>query len=308
MNKKIRHYCEDTLAGFIGWSLSLFPRGLVLPLGRALGRLWASADQRHLAIASDNLRRAFPEWAPARWRVIAQRVYAHFGQTLLDILWMARQPREVLMALGETEGREHVLRAMAAGRGLIIFTAHFGHWELFAVLHGWAFGPVSVVGRPLDNPRLDARLTRFRGKSGNEVISKHRALGQILRRLKAGGTVAMLIDQNVQEQDGIFVDFFGRPAATTTVAAALALKTGCALIPAHNEILSDGRCRMRYEAPLALSPAADRQAEIARATQETARSIERWERECPEQWLWLHRRWKTQPTSASAAAPAGGDA
>jgi KDO2-lipid IV(A) lauroyltransferase len=109
--------------------------------------------------------------------------------------------------------------------------------------------------------------------------------------------VAILIDQNVQEKDGIFVDFFGRPAATTTVAAALAVKTGCALLPAHTIIGPDGRYRAVYEPPLEWTPSGDTQADIARLTQELTRVIEGWIREHPDQWLWIHRRWKTQPSA-----------
>jgi KDO2-lipid IV(A) lauroyltransferase len=112
--------------------------------------------------------------------------------------------------------------------------------------------------------------------------------------------VAILIDQNVQEKDGIFVDFFGRPAATTTVAAALAVKTGCALIPAYTAIGPDGRYRAVYEPPLEWTPSGDRQADIARLTQQLTRVIEGWIREYPDQWLWIHRRWKTQPSAVSA--------
>jgi KDO2-lipid IV(A) lauroyltransferase len=117
--------------------------------------------------------------------------------------------------------------------------------------------------------------------------------------------VAFLVDQNVQEEDGIFVEFFGRPAATTTVAAALAVKTGCALLPAHCEALPDGRYRFAYGRPLEWTTTGNRQADIARLTQELTTVIEGWVRARPEQWLWMHRRWKTQPrTTAEPPVPA----
>jgi KDO2-lipid IV(A) lauroyltransferase len=120
--------------------------------------------------------------------------------------------------------------------------------------------------------------------------------------------VAILVDQNVQEQDGIFVEFFGRPAATTTVAAALAVKTGCALLPVHCEVRPDGRYKFVYGRPLEWTTTGNRQDDIARLTQELTTVIEGWVRERPEQWLWMHRRWKTQPrpsAEAPAAAMAG---
>ena len=175
--------------------------------------------------------RAFPDWDEARRRAVALGVYGHFGRVLLDILWMARRDRDVILRQVDVYGAEHVEAARAAGRGALLVTAHIGNWELRGVAHGWLFGPIGVVARPLDNPALDARLCAFRHRSGNSVIYKKRALPQVLRLLRENREVAFLIDQNVQEKDGIFVDFFGRPAATTTVAAALAVKTGCALDP-----------------------------------------------------------------------------
>ena len=184
---------------------------------------------------------------------------------------------------------------MAAGRGVLYVTGHFGNWELNAVAHGWLFGPVGVVARPLDNPFLDRRLCAARSVSGNEVIYKERALARVIKTLREGRGVAFLVDQNVQEQDGIFVEFFGRPAASTTVAAALALKTGCAVVAGRALPLPDGRYRLIYDPPLSFRASGDRNADIARLTQQIASHIEGWIREQPDRWLWLHRRWKTQP-------------
>jgi KDO2-lipid IV(A) lauroyltransferase len=151
----------------------------------------------------------------------------------------------------------------------------------------------------VDNPAFDARLVAFRSSGGNTVIYKRRALGQVLRLLRAGRGVALLLDQNMEAGDGIFVEFFGRPAATTTVAAALASKTGCALVPSHTRLDPDGRYRLTYEPPVFWTPGADREREIFRITQELTRRVERWVRASPEQWLWMHRRWKTQPVVPS---------
>src|SRR6185436_2728989 len=141
----------------------------------------------------------------------------------------------------------------------------------------------------------DRRLNAARSRSGNQVIYKQRALARVMKALRENQGVAILVDQNVQEQDGIFVEFFGRPAASTTVAAALALKTGCAVLPVYALPLPGGRYRMVYDPPLRASASGDRDADIARLTQQIACRIEGWIRERPELWLWLHRRWKTQP-------------
>ena len=303
MTREKRYAVEARAAAIVQALVRPLPRRWTLGLGRALGRLLADLDPRHVAIAAENLRQAFPHWDEPRRLRTARAVYAHFGQTLLDILWMAQQPRERLLDLIVEEGRENADRVRAAGRGVVYVTGHFGNWEFYGVAFGWLGEPVGVVARPLDNPALEARLTAFRTRSGNTVISKRRALQDILRLLRQGAGVAILVDQNVQEQDGIFVEFFGRPAATTTVAAALAVKTGCALLPVHCEVRRDGRYTFVYGRPLEWTATGNRQDDIARLTQELTTVIEGWVRERPEQWLWMHRRWKTQPRPA-AEAPA----
>jgi len=290
-----RHAWEARAAALVGRAVAPLPRRTALAIGRSLGRLVGDLDRRHVAIAAGNLRRAFPEWDEGRVLRTARAMYAHFGSVLLDILWMEDRPPDRIRPLLEVRGREHVERGMAAGRGALMVTAHIGNWELHGVAHGLLFGPIHVVARPLDNLDLDGRLCSLRTMGGNTVIYKQRALVRILRALREGGGIAILIDQNVQPGDGVFVDFFGRPAATTTVAAALAVKTGCALVPCRTELLPDGRYRITYEPAVEWSPSSDRQADIACLTQRLTRTIEDWVRETPAQWLWMHRRWKTRP-------------
>jgi KDO2-lipid IV(A) lauroyltransferase len=274
----------------------------VLALGRRLGRLWGALDRRHLAIAADNLRQAFPDWEEARVQATARGVYAHFGAVLLDILWMERRPIAELLALADVEGLEHMAAALAGGGGVVSPLAHLGNWEFQGVATAPLLGPAAVVARPLDNPALDRRLVSFRASTGNIVIYKRKALPQVLTSLRDGRIVGIVVDQNVQAKDGIFVRFFGRPASTTTVVAALALKTGCPIVPAHCVLRADGRYRVVYGPPIAWSSSGRRGEDVARLTQEVASIIEGWVRETPEQWLWLHRRWKTQPMSSRGAS------
>jgi KDO2-lipid IV(A) lauroyltransferase len=274
--------------------LRFLPRRIVMGLGRSLGRLWSDLDPRHVGVALDNLRHAYPHWDDARLLRTARGVYAHFGQVLLDLLWLQERSREEIMDLVDVEEAEAVRAALAEGKGVVMAAAHIGNWEVNGIALGWLFEPVGVVVRPLDNPLLDARLTAFRQKSGNVVIPKKRVLGQALRRLREGKAVAFLVDQNVQASEGIFVDFFGRPAATTPAAAALAVRVGCPLVTGWTELRPGGRYRMKYYV-LRPSAGADRQAEVERLTRELSALVEEWVRAAPEQWLWIHRRWKTQP-------------
>jgi KDO2-lipid IV(A) lauroyltransferase len=174
--------------------------------------------------------------------------------------------------------------------------AHLGNWELQGVATPPLIGPSAVIARPLDNPALDKRLVAFRTSTGNVVIYKQKALAQILKTLREGRLVAIMLDQNVQAKDGIFVRFFGRPACTTTVAAALAIKTGCPIVPARCVRRPDGRYRMAYGPLVEWTASGRRDEDIAALTQQLTSVIEGWVRETPEQWLWLHRRWKTQPS------------
>ncbi len=300
MTREARQRWEARAASLVGRTLRLLPRRTALRAGRSLGRLLSDLDPKHTRLALENLRRALPHWDEIRLRRTARAVYAHFGEVLFDILWMHGRARQELLPIVEFRGFEHVEAARAAKRGILFVTAHFGNWEFHALAHSLVREPIGVVARPLDNPELDRSLCDFRAETGNVVIYKRRALQQVMRMLREDRAVALLIDQNVQEDDGIFVDFFGRPAATTTVAAAVALKTGCALVPVHCELRPDGTYRASYEPAVALAPSGDRRQDIARLTQQLTTRIESWVRGRPEQWLWIHRRWKTQPPAATS--------
>ena len=301
LSRETRHRIEHGLAEALSRATRWMPRAGTLAFGRFLGRLVGDIDQRHVGIAVDNLRRAFPDWDDSRLLRTARGVYAHLGQVLLDVVWMQDRSREEILEHVEVEGLEHIAAARAGGRGIVFATAHFGNWEMNGIAHGWLDRPMGAVARPLDNPLLNARLHRLREMSGSVVIEKRRGLQQMLARLRNGEDVAILIDQNVQEKDGIFIEFFGRPAAATKIAAALHVKTGCGLVAGCAEALPGGRYRLRYERPIENEPSGSRLADIARLTQRLNDIIEGWVRARPEQWLWIHKRWKTQPRSASEA-------
>lgn len=297
MTRQRRFALEAAAASIVAWLLRRLPRRCVLALGRGLGRLWSDLDPRHVRIAAANLRASFPHWPEERVLRTARGVYVHFGATLLDMLWLGSRPASRILALLDVEGAEHARDATAGETGALMLSGHFGNWELGGLAQGHMFGGIGVLARPLDNPALDARLCGFRMLTGNTVIYKERAVQQLLRLLRERKSVAILIDQNVQ--DGVFVDFFGRKAATTSLVAALALKTGAPVLPGFVELLEDGRYRLRYRAPIRWSPSGDRQRDLVELTQRLTRVIEEAVRECPEQWLWLHRRWKTQPAGGA---------
>lgn len=216
---------------------------------------------------------------------------------------LARGPKEV-DALVTIEGREHAELAHRSPHGVVIITGHFGNWETHGIVHAKHFGSIGVVARPLDNPKLDAAMTALRESAGNEVIEKEHAMIRSMRRLKAAQGVAFVVDQNVQEKEGIFVNFFGRPACTTPFAARLALKTGAMVLPCRAVMTADFRYRVIYDPPIDPSTFGTGDEAVRSLTQAMMDITESWIRVNPDQWLWMHRRWHTQPASPTSVASA----
>jgi KDO2-lipid IV(A) lauroyltransferase len=241
---------------------------------------------------------------------IAKQVFAHFGRKLIELLWFTGLPAERQLALVEFVGAEHIEAARRAGKGALIVTGHFGFWELHALAHGLKLGPMAVVARALDNPLLDRTLIDLRSSTGNIVIDRKGGLRRIMRALNANQAVAVLIDQHILTADAVKVDFLGRPAATTSAVAVLALRTGAAVIPAFSLPLNDGRYRLIYEKPLEL-PSSESPDAVRDLTQRCTKVLEKYVRAHPERWLWMHRRWRDDvrtTESPSLAVDDAGDA
>ncbi len=192
----------------------------------------------------------------------------------------------------EFDGEERARAAYAQRRGVLFVTGHFGFWELQALVHAVRVEPIAVVARALDNPRLNALLESIRQKTGNTIIYRRQGtIRRVMRTLEAGRGVAVLIDQHIQTRDAVQVDFFERPAATTSAVAALALRTGAPVIPVFALPLGGGRFRMVYEHPVE-PPHADSEDAIREFTQRCTDVLEMYVRRHPELWLWMHRRWR----------------
>ena len=213
--RRLRFALESAALGAFKALALLIPRPLFLRLGRALGALVAAVDRRHRDIAKDNLRRSFPDWSEARVDRVARGVWVHFGGVMFDLVRTLARGPEVVDRLALIEGREHAEAAHRSPHGVVIMTGHFGNWETHGIIHAKHFGSIGVVARPLDNPTLDRAMRDLRASAGNEVIDKEHAMIRSMRRLRAAQGVAFVVDQNVQEKEGIFVEFFGRPACTT---------------------------------------------------------------------------------------------
>jgi Kdo2-lipid IVA lauroyltransferase/acyltransferase len=277
-------------------ALAVLPRRAVLWLGAGVGRLAFRLDRGHRRIVEANLATAFAaEMTPDERDRLARRAFAELGRMLLDILKATHMSRDRIYGLFEIEGRSHLERALAGGKGALLFTGHFGNWE-FTIPALTSIGPLQAIHRELDNPRIERDLHRLREKLGAGTISKFGASKPVLQALARNEIVAILIDLNVLHSSGpVFVDFFGRPAATTPALAAFHLKTGAPIVPMFCEPLARGRYRMTLHEPLVFEGSGDREADVLKITRTCTNMIERQIRRRPELWFWVHKRWNTRP-------------
>jgi len=292
---KVRHAVEAAGFRLLLAAARVLPRRAMLAAGSLAGLLGWALDARHRRIAAENLERAFGDTLDARARARLQRAcWRHFGRITLDSLCVLQLDAASVQGLVEVEGIELAREAYARGNGVLLFSGHFGHWELAALVQGYLGLPMTLVTRPLDNPRLESMLARLRTRSGNTVVHKRSAVREMLQTLAARGGVAIVIDQDARES-GIFVPFLGRPASTTPTPATLALRAGAPLIAVCCLPREDGRYRIIYGPVLEATSTGDRAADVARLTAACTQVLEQWVRRNPQYWLWMHRRWKTVP-------------
>jgi KDO2-lipid IV(A) lauroyltransferase len=272
----------------------VLPMSAVLGAGTLLGRAFYLFDRGHRRLAVKNLRAAFPVRTEPECRAIARQMFSHFGRLLAALLKFSTMRRDQMLARVEFAGEERVIQAHTHGRGVLLFTGHFGFWEINALVHALALKPMSVLARPLDNPLLHDLLESVRKATGNSVIYRRGAIRRVLRALEANQAVAFLIDQHMQPADAVYVDFFDRPAATTSALAALALRTGAPVVPVFALPLPGGRFRMVYEHAVE-PPSGDDENAIREFTQRCTDVLEMYVRRYPDLWLWMHRRWRVVP-------------
>ena len=285
--------------------LGLIPRRWALGVGRLAGRIAWIVDSRHREVALANLAAAYGEAMPEKERRrLVGRVFSHFGMVGADCLMMPRMRPGDVERVVDFEGVEHIRKAFLKGKGVFVFSGHFGNWEMVALMQGWLGYPMAMVTRPLDNPLLERLMLRGRCASGNDVIHKRNAVKGILKAIRNGWCVAIVIDQDTRGTESVFVDFFGRKAATTPALALLALKTGAPIVPVFGVPLPDGRYRISYlpEVPVKeLAGSLPRDEAVRAITAACTGIIEEQVRAHPECWLWMHRRWKRNPKEEKKA-------
>ncbi len=291
-----RHRLEAAALRLAVAALGALPRGLARAVGAGLGALFWHLHGRLRRVGLQNLRRALPEMTEAQRAAVLRGVYRSLGWQLAEFCKMPRYTHAQASRFIRYDGLDHYLAARDRGRGVLVLTGHLGAWELSSFYHSLVGHPMSLVIRRLDNPLVDDFVNRIRCLHGNRVIHKDDFARGLLTAMHQGHTVGILMDTNMTPPQGVFVPFFGTPACTATALARVALKTGAAVLPGF--LLweaSEQRYVLRFGQPLTLIHTGDHEHDILANTALFTRTIEHYVRRYPDQWLWVHRRWKTRP-------------
>src|SRR6059058_796255 len=291
----MRQRLEYALAWVIIKTLGALPRSLSRAAAIALSWTIYLVHVRLRSVGMRNLALAFPEKTRRERARILRGVFTALGRQLAEVCLFPKYTLENVGKVVVYDGFENFERALARGKGVLFLTAHLGAWELSAFAHSLYGYPLNIVMRPLDNPYLD-RLTReYRTMHGNKAVDKDFARG-LIAAMRKGETVGVLMDTNMIASQGVFVDFFGIQACTASGVARIALKTDAAVVPGFT-IWDPGlkKYRLRFDPAVTLVRSKNREADVIANTQLFTKVIEDYIRRYPEQWLWVHRRWKTRP-------------
>jgi KDO2-lipid IV(A) lauroyltransferase len=296
---------RDLAEWSVVWPMLRTLQHLPLPVARlesaALAGALRAAIPRLERTARRNLALALPEALEARREEILDGVFRSLGRSLLTFARFPQLNRGNLDRWIRYEGYEHFQQAQACGRGVLFLTGHLGHWELSALAHGLHGHPLHVMVRRLDNPYLDRLVSRYRTLSGNGVLEKTDSPRRIFELLRSNQAVGMLVDQNASLEGGVFVDFFGVKACASTGLARIALRTGAPVVPGFalwEE--AEQRYVLRFWPPLEILRTGDAENDVQVNTQRVHTLLEQVIRRWPDQWLWIHRRWKTRPPGEPA--------
>jgi KDO2-lipid IV(A) lauroyltransferase len=276
--------------------MGILPRPLSRAFAIGIAQLVYLLHFRLRQVGMRNLAMAFPEKNEAERRRILRGEFTSLGRQLAELCQFPRYTADNIDEVVVYDGLEHFQKAYARRKGVLFLTAHFGGWELSAFAHSLHGHWLHVVMRPMDNPYLDQLLRRYRTMHGNKLVPKDDFVRGLLAAMRCGETVGILMDTNMTPPQGVFVDFFGIPACTASGLARIAMRTDASVVPGFT-IWDDklGKYRLRFDPAIELVRTGDLEADIVANTQKFTKVIEDYVRRYPEQWLWVHRRWKTRP-------------
>src|SRR5271157_6358974 len=276
--------------------MGAMPRPVAHGIGIFIGGLVYHLHPRLRRVGLRNLELAFPDQTSAERRRILRAVYVSLGRLLGEACLFPRYTRANASQVAVYQGFENFEAAEKLGKGVLLLTGHFGGWEVGSFFHSLMGHPMQIVVRPLDNPYVDALVTRYRRLHGNTMIGKREFARGLISAMRENATVGILMDTNMTPPQGVFVDFFGIPACTASGLARVALHTGAAVVPAFtiwDPVLR--KYRVEFDRAIELVRTGDNEADTVANTALFTRVIEEYVCRYPDQWLWVHRRWKTRP-------------
>ena len=276
--------------------LGVLPRPVARKTAEVTVRILLAVLPKLRRIAQFNLRLAFPGWGDAQRDETIEGMNRYLAWQAVEFARFPQYNRQNIERIIEMEGHENFLEAERRGKGVLILTGHVGAWELSSFAHAVYGYPMHYMARPLDNARLDAFVNRYRRLAGNQPIYKNESARAALKALGNRGIVGILADQNTLPEEGAFVEFFGKAACTTTGLARLALHTGAAVVPGYAYWdVAARKYKLRFEPAVEVVESGNSERDIFENTQRFAKITEEIIRKFPDQWVWVHARWKTRP-------------
>lgn len=287
--KKVLWLLEAALFIILALPLAVLPYKYSMKVGEMFGILLFYIWKSRRKIAIENIEKAMDngQWANS----LARETFKNLGKSFVEILKVYYGLGKKIIDSVKIEGIENFNQAKSEGKGVLFITGHCGNWELMAIAASARLSGISIVARPIDNPYINKFIEKIREKYGNTVIYKKGALKEIMKRLKEGCCVGILMDQAVLPDEGYVIDFLGRGAWTTKMPAIIAKRTGAAVLPAfirstdNGHVISIGR-------KIGLPEGDDSEATLIEDTKRFSSYIEEYIKQNPSEWLWIHRRWK----------------
>ena len=273
--------------------ISNIPHKHISRIGKMLGILVYFIDVRHRRIVRRNLKFVYPEWPPERVKKVSKRVFQNLGITIMEICQMICFSSHDILDKVKIRGEEHLLNAMQNNKGAILITAHLGNWEIVPLFWPLYFKtPLTVVARQIQNKIINRWIHGLRTRFGSRIIYKDVALPEMTRTLRQGKILGILIDQGMKSSIGVKISFFNKFVTATPGAALLAMRCKSPVLPAFCTRNDDGTFTINIEPPLVLKRTGNLSADLRANTQIMTDAIEKMVRKYPEQWFWVHKRWR----------------
>jgi KDO2-lipid IV(A) lauroyltransferase len=292
----MKDWLEYAAVWFLLKGLGLLPRPVARSVAARVARILYALSPKLRKTAEVNLRIAFPEWTKEQRDAVIWKMVRNLGWMAAEFAGIPKYSRENIKEIVVLDGNENFLEGQRRRKGVLVLTGHIGAWELSSFVHALYGYPLHYMARPLDNKRIDDLVNGYRRASGNQAIFKNESARLVLKILKEAGTIGILADQNTMPEEAVFVDFFGKPASTTTGIARVALHTDAAVVPGY-AIWDEGigKYRLKFEPAVELIRTGDTERDVLENTQRFTKVIESIIRKYPEQWVWVHGRWNVRP-------------